>query len=99
MKDKIQSEAIKVEDNGFLVFIDLTPCELKEEVKMKVEIKKENKEIKEAEFTKFFEQYVPFNFASPKHEYTVELTRALYSEESYEVYCKYQKHVHGEHKV
>ena len=48
MKDKIQSEAIKVEDNGFLVFIDLTPCELKEEVKMKVEIKKENKEIKEA---------------------------------------------------
>ena len=31
----------------------------------------------------------------PKHTYTVEITRAIFSEEKFEVYKKYQKHIHN----
>ena len=39
------------------------------------------------------------NFEKPKHEYTVEITRAMYSQETFKVYCKYQETIHGKEEI
>ena len=35
---------------------------------------------------------------SIKHTYTIEITRAMFSQECFEVFQKYEKHVHGKDK-
>ena len=52
------------------------------------------------QFEKYFEQQVPLRARDlkgkkAKHVYTVEITRAMFTEESFEVYKKYQKYVHN----
>ena len=42
---------------------------------------------------------MPFPKVKTKRQYTVEITRAMFTQESFEVYQKYQAHVHGEKKV
>ena len=32
-----------------------------------------------------------------QHQYTVEVTRAMFTQESFEVFKKYEAHVHDEH--
>ena len=53
------------------------------------------------QFEKYFEQQVPLRAQDlkgqkPKHVYTVEITRALFTAESFGVYQRYQKAVHNE---
>jgi len=49
----------------------------------------------------YFEEYLPLQMKpgeTLKHEYTVEVTRAMYTEESFKVYKAYQAKVHDEHE-
>ena len=51
----------------------------------------------EPNFKKYFEEIVPFDLAPNEkqvHEYTVEITRATFDAECFEVFKKYEKHVH-----
>ena len=50
------------------------------------------------QFEKYFEAHVEVPKTELKHKYTVEITRALFSEESYLVYEKYQNTVHNKDK-
>lgn len=55
--------------------------------------------MEEPAYFKYFDQHCPLALnAKPKHEYTVQITRAMFSEEALEVYIKYQKHVHKDTK-
>ena len=45
---------------------------------------------------------MPFDLDSqekPKHYYTVEITRAMYTDETFKVYCKYQQTIHGKDEI
>ena len=51
------------------------------------------------QFKDYFEEHVPFKLEGPheslQHQYTVEITRAMYTDETFEVFKKYEAHVHG----
>lgn len=38
------------------------------------------------DYTRYFKEHVPFSAKSMKHKYTVEIKRAMFDEEAYEVY-------------
>ena len=46
------------------------------------------------EYAKYFKEYVPYTAKTMKHTYTVEITRAMFNEESHKVYLKYEKSIH-----
>ena len=56
----------------------------------------------QCQFKDYFEEHVPFKLDGPdesvKHEYTVEITRAMFTQETFEVFKKYEAHVHGKSK-
>ena len=85
---------MQAEKTGYLTVIDRTPVE-------KVKKQHVQKEVIEAPaYSKYFDEHCPMalNEGKPKHEYTVKITRAMYTEETHEVYKKYQIHVHEDKK-
>jgi len=54
---------------------------------------------KNMDYQKYFLEDVPLKLEEGealKHEYTVEITRALFSEESFKLYQAYQEKIHDE---
>lgn len=49
----------------------------------------------------YVEQFPEYGVTNqiPKHQYTIHLHRAVYNDELYEVYRKYEKHVHDRHRT
>ena len=41
---------------------------------------------------------MPEDMEAPKHTYTVEITRAMFHQETFELFCKYQQEVHNDEK-
>jgi arginyl-tRNA--protein-N-Asp/Glu arginylyltransferase len=65
--------------------------------------KEEQKEEEEPEgsffeFEKYFKPSLPVPKGKMKHKYTVEITRAMYTDESFAVYQAYQLSIHKEKK-
>ena len=64
---------------------------------MKKEGQKENKsniEQPKCQFKDYFEEFVPFSLENPdesvKNEYTIEITRAIFTKETFEVFKMYE---------
>ena len=46
-------------------------------------------------FKEYLEEHIPYKAVQePKHVYTIEMRNSVYSDEVFEVYKKYEKHVH-----
>ena len=46
-------------------------------------------------FKEYLDEHIPYKAVQePKHVYTIELRNCVYSDEVFEVYKKYEKHVH-----
>lgn len=99
-KDKVtqEIEGLRFEENGFVTFVDMRPKEVIEKAIQKEgeEEKKEDAPMIQLDYTRYFKEYVPFSGKQLKHKYTVEIKRAMFDEEAFEVYKKYQKSIHNE---
>jgi arginyl-tRNA--protein-N-Asp/Glu arginylyltransferase len=72
-----------------------------EEEKKKEEEKKGSSMIDEhLNYTQYFKEFAPLTEEQKKkglkHKYTIEITKAMYHKESFQVYSKYQEKIHNE---
>lgn len=59
------------------------------------EMKKEDCDPKYTQFTQYFDEIVPYQpVAEPKHCYTIELHKTIFTQEVFDLFIKYEKHVH-----
>ena len=88
------------EENGYLTFIDTTKAEAPLKADSKPS-KPEPKEVQPAEpadlkFKSYFDEFVPYDANKGlKHKYTVSITRAIFDDDCFEVWKKYEFSIHN----
>jgi arginyl-tRNA--protein-N-Asp/Glu arginylyltransferase len=69
-----------------------------EKIEEKVEEKIDTKTrevIDKHNYSQYLIEQAPNTNPNPKRVYTIEIKRAIYSDESFEIFKKYEEHVHG----
>jgi arginyl-tRNA--protein-N-Asp/Glu arginylyltransferase len=92
---------MRLEKTGFLTFINMTEIQKEKQEKVKPVKKDKDFVMTDAsclDFKNYFDEFAPYEFKPAKdgntHKYTIEITRSVYTEESLEVFKKYEAHVH-----